>query len=260
MEIHEADPRVRRNAIVVVVVAGIVGAGMLHALGGWSEGLRSWVEGSPEQAATLFLVVTVVGVSGPMLGLAFWMKRFASRVGRVGRYPPPDARLTRDTRVRRGSSALAIARLHYVSAAIAVVIAICAPVLVWCIGDVLRFADMDGPVGPSGQQDANMSLNHVFVVLDGATYQGILGSDFLRKEFASFEQRTTVAGDGLEWTGLYFYGASTYVEFFAPEAIDNPIGFAGFAYGVDHPAQLEWVERQWEEKLEVPVVSYSKSV
>ncbi len=153
---------------------------------------------------------------------------------------------------------MATARLHYVLAAIAVVIAICAPVLVWRISDVLRLADTDGPVQPSGRQDANVSLNHVFVVLDSATYQGILESDFLREEFASFEQRTTTAGDGLEWTGLYFYGASTYLEFFAPGAIDSPIGFAGFAYGVDHPAQLDWLEQQWEETLEVPVVSYTQ--
>ncbi len=51
---------------------------------------------------------------------------------------------------------MATARLHYVLAAIAVVIAICAPVLVWRINDVLRFADIDGPVEPLGWHDANL--------------------------------------------------------------------------------------------------------
>ena len=131
MEIHRADPVARRNAVILVIVAGVVGAALLHALGESSEGIRAWVEGAPERAAKTLFASVVLGVSAPMLGLAFWMRRLATKISRASRYPPPDARLTRDTRVHRGASALAIARLHNAFAAIAALMAIVAPVLLW---------------------------------------------------------------------------------------------------------------------------------
>jgi hypothetical protein len=63
--------------------------------------------------------------------LAAWAGRIAGRIGRAGRYPPPDAKLTRDTRVRSGASATAMARLHYAVAVIAALMAIAVPVLLW---------------------------------------------------------------------------------------------------------------------------------
>ncbi len=131
MEIHRADPVARRNAIIVVVVVGVFGAAILHALGESSEGVRAWAERAPERAAKVLFALMVFGVSAPMFGLALWMKHFATKISRAGRYPPPDAKLTRDTRVRTGASALAIARLHNAFAAIAALMAIVAPLLLW---------------------------------------------------------------------------------------------------------------------------------
>ncbi len=72
-----------------------------------------------------------LGFTAPMLGLAVWTGRFASEIKRAGRYPPPEAKLTRDTRIRTGASATAIARLLYFLAALAALMAILVPVVLW---------------------------------------------------------------------------------------------------------------------------------
>ena len=137
VEIHRADPSARRSAIAIVIVAGIVGAAILHVLGRSSEGLRVWVERDPQRAGATLLALVALGFSAPLLGLAWWIRRFAVKVNRAGRYPPPDARLTRDTRVRTGNAAGAIARLHYILAGFMALLAIGVPVLLWRVYEVL---------------------------------------------------------------------------------------------------------------------------
>jgi len=81
--------------------------------------------------------------------------------------------------------------------------------------------------------------NHVFMVLDSPTYRNIESSVFLKEEFAVFEKRTTIRRDS-RYTGIYFYGDTTYFELF--DAAAEPIfseGFCGLALGVDGPGELE---------------------
>jgi hypothetical protein len=130
-ETHKADPRARRNAIIIVIIAVIVGAALLHAVGSSASWLRAWAERDPEHAARVVFALLAVSVSVPMLGLAFLAARFAASINRGRRYPPQDARLTRDIRVRVGAAAQRFARLYYLFAAVAGAIAIYAPVLFW---------------------------------------------------------------------------------------------------------------------------------
>ncbi|MGD8699292.1 MAG: hypothetical protein PVJ43_08385 [Gemmatimonadales bacterium] len=131
MEIHKADRRARRHAVIVVIVACVVGAAILHALGNSAESLRAWIEHDVERAGRTLFVLMALGFSAPMLGLALWIGRFAGEIKRAGRYPPPEAKLTRDTRIRTGTSATAIARLHYLLAVLAALMAIFVPVVLW---------------------------------------------------------------------------------------------------------------------------------
>jgi cytochrome bd-type quinol oxidase subunit 2 len=130
-ETHRADPRARRKAVIIVIIAAIAGAATLHAVGSSANWLRAWAEGDPEHAARVVFALLAVSVSVPMLGLAFWAARFAAKINRGGRYPPHDARLTRDTRVRVGAAAERFTYLYFLFAAVAVAIAIHAPVLFW---------------------------------------------------------------------------------------------------------------------------------
>lgn len=100
---------------------------------------------------------------------------------------------------------------------------------------------------------APVFLNHFYAVLDAETYEAIGSSDFLRAEFAAFEQRSTLTGDGESWTATYFYGRETYFEFFEASAAD-PAGIAGIGLGVDAPGDLESVRKRLADEG-FPVVS-----
>jgi uncharacterized protein DUF5829 len=76
-------------------------------------------------------------------------------------------------------------------------------------------------------------LNHFFLAVDPQTYREIGDSEFLKREFAASEQRTTVRAD-MTYTGIYFYGRRTYFEFFeAGNASGRPEGATGIASGVE---------------------------
>ncbi len=73
-------------------------------------------------------------------------------------------------------------------------------------------------------------LNHCFLVIDSEAYAALKESRFLREEFAAVEERTTIAGPAMSWSGFYLYGTSTYFEFFDVNdsvfTSDRPIGLA----------------------------------
>jgi hypothetical protein len=76
-------------------------------------------------------------------------------------------------------------------------------------------------------------LNHVYLVLDAETFRAADASEYLRTAFAPFERRTTKSGDD-SWTGLYYYGESTYFEFLAADPKrDRPVGQSGVAFGIE---------------------------
>jgi Family of unknown function (DUF5829) len=85
----------------------------------------------------------------------------------------------------------------------------------------------------SGETMDTVYLNHFFFTLDTESYNAIQASQFLRDEFAPFEQRTTVRQD-MSYTGIYFYGAHTYFEFFeAGRGLGRVSGASALAFGVE---------------------------
>ena len=97
--------------------------------------------------------------------------------------------------------------------------------------DMIRQMSADTP--PS------IALNHFYIILDTATYKAIEQSSFLRREFAATEQRTTTRTD-MSYTGLYFYAANTYFEFFdvSNQAIGK-LGDSAVALGADHLGEMQ---------------------
>ncbi len=76
-------------------------------------------------------------------------------------------------------------------------------------------------------------LNHFFLTLDKATFQAVKSQDWLRTAFAPFEERTTKRND-TTYTGIYFYGRSTYFEFFEAGSEPGKVkGASGIAFGVE---------------------------
>ena len=75
------------------------------------------------------------------------------------------------------------------------------------------------PARAGPQSDPPVFLNHLYTVLDTATYKAIEADPFWRTQFAPSERRTTVRTDET-YTGLYFYGVNTYFEIF--DIADSP--------------------------------------
>lgn len=87
--------------------------------------------------------------------------------------------------------------------------------------------------GWSVDRRPSVSLNHLNLVLDDATYNALAGSSFLRDSFAGSSFAVTAADGGDSWSGLYLFGEHTYVEFFSAkgarkgrEVGDSAVGFA----------------------------------
>lgn len=105
----------------------------------------------------------------------------------------------------------------------------------------------------------SLALNHFYIVLDSATYKAIEQDQFLRREFAVTEQRTTTRID-MSYTALYFYGTNTYFEFF--DAANQPAGLSdsGIALGVDQTGGLDAIKKELASEFsvgQVPIVRQS---
>lgn len=88
-------------------------------------------------------------------------------------------------------------------------------------------------------------LNHLYIVLDKQTYDDIAASEFLRNEFASFEQRTTMADGGRSWTGTYLRGEQTYIEFFNSENKQGvELAKSAIAFGVEEAGAIKLIQNQ----------------
>ena len=93
--------------------------------------------------------------------------------------------------------------------------------------------------GQEARVEPLVFLNHFYLTLDHATYLAIENNQFLRREFAATEQRTTVRKDRT-YTGLYFYGTNTYFEFFdADQETRRRVGDSAIAFGVEEPGASE---------------------
>ena len=85
--------------------------------------------------------------------------------------------------------------------------------------------------------EAPVYLNHFFVTLDKPTFAAVRAQDWLRTAFGPFEARTTKRND-TTYTGIYFYGRSTYFEFFEEGSEPGKVkGASGIAFGVETPGR-----------------------
>lgn len=105
----------------------------------------------------------------------------------------------------------------------------------------VRAADAPGAPAPA--------LNHVYVVLDAATFVAVRDSS----ELAGLLGRTDAglpdyAPPAPDADRVFFRGRETYLEFFAPDnRFDEPVGKVGLALGHDDPDDLDALEHAWRE-------------
>ncbi len=92
-----------------------------------------------------------------------------------------------------------------------------------------------------------LRLNHLYRVVDAETFAAARDSAWLHEVFAPSELRTTRRPDW-EYTGLYWYGTSTYLELFESGA-QGPPGASGVAFAVETPGASSAVASAWRDAL-----------
>ena len=114
-EFIRADPRHRRNALVMFIASTIVCAFII----GWGWPMfRDWLlEGKATgRIRGLWICLGFLGFVGLIsLGVTWfgmYTLRLAGRAMAHGQFPPPGTKVIRDTRILRGREALAIARVQ----------------------------------------------------------------------------------------------------------------------------------------------------
>jgi hypothetical protein len=92
-------------------------------------------------------------------------------------------------------------------------------------------------------------LNHFFLTVDAETLNAIKASSFLKDEFATYEERTTVRTD-TTYTAIYFYGTRTYFEFFEEgQGFGTTSGAGGIASGIEARGGSDRLKQRLEAML-----------
>jgi hypothetical protein len=124
MELLRADPRLRRTAIGIFVAIAAVCGIALWAMQRWLDGIHDPSPASQAQLLTAF--VCLIGASVLMLAaLGAYLWQCGKRVRAASLFPPPGAKVFRDTAVLRGVAAV---RRGLVLQGLGVVFALC------CVG------------------------------------------------------------------------------------------------------------------------------
>jgi hypothetical protein len=140
MAILEADPEYRRRVLWLYLACVLIGCGLLL----WGLPLlqtqrERYVKARGPAEALRLLQVLVALLFVPGLPMASYLYRFARRIQDSGQFPPPGAKVLRDTHIVEGAAArqrgsrLVVASI--VLAVLSVVGMVCLPYLVGKIGD-----------------------------------------------------------------------------------------------------------------------------
>ncbi len=140
MEIQRADPQRRRQALAVVLLTLAFGALALWALQRWFREVRS-LYGSDAQSLKEQLAFVLSASSAALVVLVLlvgmWLWRIGNHVRGAGRFPPPGARLVRDSVVLHGAAAARRGRLLHVLAAALLICALGLGAATWRLHSLL---------------------------------------------------------------------------------------------------------------------------
>ena len=106
--IQQADPGARRQAIVVLCVATLLGLSAILAFEYYQADFQSWLEKNIGFLAehTILVFVGSVLLISPVLAVAIYLLLLGRRTVRGQRFPPPGYAVARDTPVLRDSQAI----------------------------------------------------------------------------------------------------------------------------------------------------------
>jgi len=97
-----------------------------------------------------------------------------------------------------------------------------------------------------------VTLNHLYLVLDSATLAAVESSAFLANEFSHYRKATTQSAGGRQWTGTNLFGERTYLELYS-SGVQGPVGLSGVALSVEQPGALDSVVTWLRGAFDVPI-------
>lgn len=133
--IQPADKQARKRTLLQLVAGAVLGVALFFMLEYFSGGVHSWLEQHVVflvEHHYLVFVATLVLVS-PLLWVTIFLIRFAGRIVKSERFPPPDTVVIRDVRIIEGKSAVTRGRLIQGLCWAILIPASVIPVLVWYI-------------------------------------------------------------------------------------------------------------------------------
>ena len=132
-EIQHADPEARRRLILLTLVTIVVLIPIIFWLQSHVESFEDWLvqPGKTVERAKLTISVLVAIGAVLLLILAIVTFRFAGAVLRFEKYPPPNVKVIRDVRIRRGAAASWIGRLMQAYGVVVVLFLVSLIVAAW---------------------------------------------------------------------------------------------------------------------------------
>lgn len=136
-EIQKADPKARKKAIWIVLVASILGTLILLPFSFSSSNtmFQTWMESKLLYAVRYPLLAA--GISGvlitPILCAALYLFQYSRKCVASEKIPPPGYSVIKDTPVLRGSSAITRGRLVQILSMILCFASISIPLMIWYI-------------------------------------------------------------------------------------------------------------------------------
>ena len=118
-ETQKADSTARRQAVLAVIFGAAVGGLLIAGFDHFREPFREWLLSDPAEMprrARLAMFGSAFVVSAPLIAFAVYLWLLGARVLRAQKFPPPGARVIRDTPVIGGPAAVTRGQLIQVLA------------------------------------------------------------------------------------------------------------------------------------------------
>ena len=138
--IRRAAPSARRHALAIVLVGTILGALVILAFTHYRAALEAWV--ASDAGALPFRLNLIVAAFAtlaivPSVGFSVYLWSLGVRAIKAEEFPPPDVRLSRDTRVVVGRAAVARGRALQILAVAMTILPVAMTWLVWRLAAAL---------------------------------------------------------------------------------------------------------------------------
>lgn len=135
MQIQKADPEARSKAIKSLLIGLLAGSLLFLLFNQLVGSLNQWIADNAEFLVTHHYVAFLVILLpvAPVIALSIFLIRYAGKIVRSQRFPPPNTPVIRDIRVIEGQSAVTRGRIIQLLCWIILLAASTIPLLVWYI-------------------------------------------------------------------------------------------------------------------------------